>query len=262
MSKKIIAVANQKGGVGKTTTALNIAAGLRKVNKKVLLIDFDPQGNLSDYLGHEPDGELTIGELLQLTANGQKDLEICVRTNEEGIDYIPSNILLASADLFLSQVMCREQVLRKLLRNKAFEVYDYIIIDCLPSLGILLTNALAASTGVLIPVQTQKFAFDGLQQLEQIYMMVKDNINPELEIEGILLTMADHTNMSKAVAETLRERYDQKVFHCQISRSAEAVNSTYEQKSLMLKKGSKLGQEYQSVVSELLGREENVRDAD
>lgn len=255
MNRKIIAIANQKGGVGKTTTALNVAAGLVKTGKRVLAIDLDPQGNLTDYLGHQADELPTISELMQLSASGRVSevnaLE-CIRRNAEGIDYIPSNILLASADLFLAQVMCREQVLRKLLKDEVFAAYDYIIIDCLPSLGILLTNALVASTGVFIPVQTQKFAMDGLQQLEQSYALVKDNINPELTIEGILLTMTDNTNMSKAVEDALTERYGDKVLKTHIRRSVEATNSTYAQQSLITTKNSRLGLEYQAVVDEMM----------
>lgn len=258
MSKKVIAIANQKGGVGKTTTALNLAAGLVKAGKQVLAIDLDPQGNLTDYLAHQPDELPTISELLQQAAGNQMEdetVQSSIRQNEEGIYYIPSNILLSSADLFLAQVMCREQVLRKLLRSPAFDGYDYILIDCLPSLGILLTNALAASSSILIPVQAQKFALDGLQQLEQIYLMVRDNINPDLQIEGVLLTMADNTNMSKAVEDTLIARYGSKVYSTKIRRSVEATNSTYAQKSLVYTKGSRLGDEYNSVVAEILKEE-------
>ncbi len=253
---KIIAIANQKGGVGKTTTALNVAAGLVKAGKKVLVIDLDPQGNLTNYIGHDLDELPTISELLQQAASNQlkpESIQQSIRTNAEGIDYIPSNILLASADMFLSNVICREQVLRRLLKGDAFAAYDYILIDCLPSLGILLTNALTASNSVLIPVQAQKFALDGLEQLEQIYAMVKENINPTLEIEGVLLTMADNTNMSKAVESALTDRYGDKVYHSKIRRSVEATNSTYEQKSLIATKSSKLGAEYQAVVDEMLG---------
>lgn len=258
---KVIAIANQKGGVGKTTTALNIAAGMIKAGRKVLVIDLDPQGNLTDYIGHQADKLPTISELLQQAANNQLKavaVQQSIRTSAEGIDYIPSNILLASADLFLAQVMCREQVLRRLLRDAVFTPYDYILIDCLPSLGILLTNALTASDSVLIPVQAQKFALDGLQQLEQIYQMVKENINPNLEIEGVLLTMTDNTNMCKAVESALSDRYGNKVFHSKIRRSVEATNSTYEQKSLIATKKSKLGAEYREVVEELLKEDAGV----
>lgn len=256
MSKpKIISIANQKGGVGKTTTALNIAAGLVKVNKKVLLIDLDPQGNLSQYLGFEPDGKNTIGELMNNAVN-DVDLNVpeCIRTSTENIDYIPSAISLSSADFFLITAMNREQVLKMVLNDENLKHYDYIIIDCLPSLGILMINALAASNSVLIPVQAQKFALDGLDLLLNIYEKVKSNINKSLQIEGILITMADNTNMAKAVEETLNERFKDKVFSSKISRSVEATNSTYEQKSLISTKKSKLGQEYMSVTEELLNR--------
>ncbi|MBE6906850.1 MAG: ParA family protein [Ruminococcaceae bacterium] len=257
MSKtKVIAIANQKGGVGKTTTALNVAAGLVKAGKKVMVIDLDPQGNLTNYIGHEPDELPTISELLQQIAVNQLNSESIrqsIRTNVEAIDYIPSNILLGSADVFLANVVCREQVLRRLLRDDVFSTYDYILIDCLPGLGILLTNALSASTSVLIPVQAQKFAYDGLQQLEQIYTLVKENINPSLEIEGVLITLVENTTMARAVEDALIERYGDKVYRSKIRRLVEAPNSTYVRKSLIATKSSKLGAEYQAVVDEMLG---------
>ena len=252
---KIISVANQKGGVGKTTTALNIAAGLVKVEKRVLLIDFDPQGNLSQYLGYEPDDRPTIGDLMSRAVTGTATpLTDAIRRSPEGIDYIPSNISLSSADFFLITAMSREQVLKKVLSDPAVQAYDYVIIDCLPSLGILLVNALAASDSILIPVQAQKFALDGLDLLLGIYKMVKSNINPGLQIDGVLLTMADNTNMSKAVGAALADRFKEKVFGTRISRSVEATNSTYEQKSLVAKKSSRLGKEYLAVTSELIAR--------
>lgn len=256
MSKpKVIAIANQKGGVGKTTTALNIAAGLVKVEKKVLLVDLDPQGNLSQYLGFEPDGNPTVSELMSCAVSGNPlKASDCIRTSKENIDYIPSHITLSSADFFLITAMNREQVLKKVLSDEALSAYDYIIIDCLPSLGILLVNALAASDSVLIPVQAQKFALDGLDLLLDIYSMVKANINSLLEIEGVLITMADNTNMSKAVCAELAERFADKVFSTRISRSVEATNSTYEQKSLVATKSSRLGREYIAVTQELIDR--------
>lgn len=252
---KIISVANQKGGVGKTTTALNIAAGLTKSGKNVLLVDLDPQSNLSQYLGFEPDDGPTISDLM-IAAAGGKTLKAsaCIRTGGEGIDFIPSHISLSSADFFLISCMNREQVLKKILRDEALSVYDYILIDCLPSLGILLINALAASDSVLIPVQAQKFALDGLDLLLDIYNMVKTNINPALEIEGVLVTMADSTNMSHAVEDALTDRFKEKVFTTHISRSVEATNSTYAQQSLVSLKRSRLGKEYLAVAEELLER--------
>lgn len=256
MSKpKIIAIANQKGGVGKTTTALNIAAGLVKASKKVLVIDLDPQGNLSQYIGYEPDGKPTIGELMNNVVTGAiPNVGDCIRHSPEAIDYIPSNISLSSADFFLITAMSREQVLKKVLADGSLQQYDYILIDCLPSLGILLINALAASNSVLIPVQAQKFALDGLNLLLDIFKMVKGNINPSLQLEGVLITMADNTKMAKAVEEALQEQFAEKLFRTKISKSVEATNSTYEQKSLVAIRRSKLGQEYMSITEELIDR--------
>lgn len=255
----IISIANQKGGVGKTTTALNIAAGLVKVGKKVLCIDFDPQSNLSDYMGFESDGSITISDLMLGAVNNQTlNPTDAIRTNNEGINFIPSNINLSGAELFLAQAMFREQVLKKVLQHEDFQSYDYIIIDCLPSLGILLTNALIASNGIIIPVQAQKFALDGLDKLLEVYHLVKSNANSQLQIDGVLLTMAENTNMSKAVESRLKELFNGTMYDTKIRRSVEATNSTYEQRSLVASKNSKLGEEYINVVKEILVRENNT----
>lgn len=254
---KIIAIANQKGGVGKTTTAVNIAAGLVKKGKKSLGIDLDPQANMSEYLGYNNEALYNISDLMVAAANNNlssNQIENSIIHNGEGIDYIPSDIKLASADLFLSNVMCREQVLKRILKREEFSQYEYIIIDCLPSLGILLTNALAAADSIIIPVQTQKFALDGLVQLEQVYDMVKYNVNPDIEIDGVILTMVDNTNMSKAVELALENKYGEKLFVTRIHRRVEATNSTYDQKSLVSIQNSVLGAEYISLTQEILER--------
>ena len=231
MTRKIIAIANQKGGVGKTTTVVNIAAGLAEQGKKVLCIDLDPQGNLSDYLGYDFTGSKTMVDVLK----GQAKISECIVTaKRENIDYIPADISLATADMFLAQTMCREQILRKaLLSDEKTAEYDYILIDCLPSLGILVTNALAAADGVII----------------------KDNINPNLEICGILETMTDNTQMAQAVDKALKERYGGLVYETTISKRIEAANSTAEQKSLISKKNSVLGGQYRELVTEILSKE-------
>ncbi len=254
---KIIAIGNQKGGVGKTTTAVNMAAALAKRGKKVLGIDLDPQFNMSEYLGYEYNTIYSICDLMIATANNELSDEViaqCIVHNDEGIDYIPSNIKLASADLFLSNVMCREQILKRILKRKIFDQYDVILIDCLPSLGILLTNALAAADGLIIPVQAQKFALDGLRQLEQVYQMVKLNVNPELNIEGVILTMYDNTNMSKAVEAELEAKYGSTLYVTRIHKRIEAPNSTYVQKSLVSYENSVLGAEYIRVTDEFIER--------
>lgn len=253
---KITAIANQKGGVGKTTTCVNMAAGLVLEGKHVLCIDFDPQGNLSDYVGHIPDEAATITELMLATAQGRPQEPMdAVRHSAEGFDYIPADIRLSGAELFLSTAMFREQVLKRVLSAPSLLAYDYILVDCLPSLGVLLTNALIASDSLVIPLQAQKFALYGLDDLLNIYDTVRQQANPTLHIDGILLTMADNTNMSKAVEAQLRGRFPDLAYQTVISKSVEATNSTYDQRSLVNTCRSKLGVQYGDMVTEFLERE-------
>lgn len=251
---KIIAIANQKGGVGKTTTAMSLGAALAKRGKRVLLVDLDAQGSLSSYLGYDGSGS-TVYELL-LGSAAARD---CMRhVAAEKLDYIPATITLANADMVMVTAMNREMKLKRVLSDEAFGGYDYILIDCLPSLGILTVNAFAAASSVLIPVQAQKFAVDGMGDLLNTIRLVQEQLNPALKLEGILPTMVKHTNMSRAVMEKLREEYGSTVYQTAISDSAEAATSTYRQQSLVSYK-NKLGGEYELLADELLAWEVESR---
>lgn len=264
---KVFAIANQKGGVGKTTTTINLAAALALRGKRVLCINFDPQSNLSSCLRFEQDGRSTISELVlheaapMLAGNVSDTLTDCIRHGDEGIDYIPSSILLASADVFMAGTMMRETVLRRLLATLTPDAYDYVLVDCLPSLGILLTNALTAADGLLVPVQAQKLSADGLSQLMMVVQQCQQTTNPNLQVCGVLVTMADRTAMAAAVKDAVRELYGPLVFNVSISRSVTAANSTNQQHSLVKDAGrvaGKLGREYIALADEFLHRVEGV----
>lgn len=255
---QVIAIANQKGGVGKTTTTLNVAVELQKHGYRVLCVDFDHQANLSDYLGHEPDDKPTITHLMKAAVQNPAELSrllpAAIRTAREGVCYIPADIHFSTAEMFLAQAMFRERTLRTVLSSPAMPDFDYILIDCLPSLGILLTNALIASVGLIIPVQAQKFALDGLDALLSVCDLVRTQANAQLRVYGILLTMADNTKMSHYVEDELRKRFGETVFPTVIRRSVEATNSSAMRCSLVNTAGSRLGEQYTSVVQELLER--------
>jgi chromosome partitioning protein len=250
---KIISFANQKGGVGKTTTCMNIGAALSKKGYKVLLVDLDPQANLSSYLGYESDNLPDISTLMySVITNSPIDFSSAIHfSNVNNIDYIPSSLNLSSTELSLYNALSRETVLRRILKSEAFSDYDYILIDCLPSLGILFINALASSDSLVIPVQAQKFALDGLSALLGNYEQIKATINPEVKLQAVIATMVDNTNMAQAVVSALQQQFGELFLNNTIRRSVEATNSTYEQKALVLG-STNIGNDYITVTNELV----------
>ena len=236
---KIIAVANQKGGVGKTCTTLNLGVGLAEHNKSVLLVDLDAQANLTMSLGwNSPDeAEVTIATLLNKTANeaeiayGEGNLQC-----EEPVDLIPASIQLSGYEANLLNEFGRESVLKQYLQGVA-DQYDYILIDCQPSLNILTVNALVAADSVLIPTQPQYFSTAGLQMLFQTIHRVQRKLNPDLRIEGVLVTMMDRRPLfSRDLVEKLRENYGEyiRVFDTEIPTSIRMTESGAKGKSMSI----------------------------
>lgn len=214
---KIIAIANQKGGVGKTTTSVNLGASMATLGKRVLLVDIDPQGNTTSGVGvNKADVENCIYDILINEVNPQETIQ---ETRIEGLHIIPATIQLAGAEIELVSTISRELKLKKAL-NVVKANYDYIIIDCPPSLGILTINSLTAADSVIIPIQCEYYALEGLSQLLNTVRLVQKNLNPHLKIEGVLLTMLDaRTNLGIQVIEEVKKYFQEKVYRTIIPRN-------------------------------------------
>ncbi|MGI6569816.1 MAG: ParA family protein [Caldicoprobacterales bacterium] len=214
---RIIAVANQKGGVGKTTTNVNLSACLAALGKKVLTIDIDPQGNTTSGLG--VDKNRVEKSIYDVIINKVPVKEAVHRTNFENLDIIVSKIELAGAEIELVPMMARETILKRALEDIKDE-YDYIFIDCPPSLGLITINALTAADKLLVPIQCEYYALEGLTQLLSTFELVRKNLNPHLEIEGVVLTMFDsRTNLSIQVVDEVKKHFRNKVYTTIIPRN-------------------------------------------
>ena len=251
---KIISIANQKGGVGKTTTAVNLSAILAKKGKKILLIDADPQGNATSGLGINKKVKLSTYDLL---TGEEKAVDIILKTEIKNLSICPSNINLAGAEVQLVSMMSREQRLKEKLETVK-DKYDYIFIDCPPSLGLITLNAFTASDSVLIPVQCEYYALEGLGQLINTIEIVKRHLNKDLYIEGALLTMYDiRTNLSNQVVKEIKKYFNNKVYKTIIPRNVRVSEApsyglpitVYDPHSKGAKSYEKLGKEFLRVDS-------------
>ena len=252
---RIIAIANQKGGVGKTTTAINLSACLAERNQKVLVIDIDPQGNTTSGLGIDKDEqENTIYELM---ISDLKIKDAILETEFENLNLIPSNVNLSGAEIDLIGIEDREYV----LKNKVKEIrddYDYIILDCPPSLSMLTVNAMTTADTVLVPIQCEYYALEGLTQLIHTVNLVKERLNPTLELEGVVFTMFDsRTNLSLQVVENVKDNLHQTIYKTIIPRNVRLAEAPSHGKPINIYDTKSAGAEsYRQLAEEVMNRGE------
>jgi len=248
---KIVAIANQKGGVGKTTTAINLSACLAYLNKKTMLIDLDPQGNSTTGLGI--DKRNTSLSAYDIIINDKTVEDVVIPTVQNNLVICPSNINLAGAEVELVSQISRESRLADAL-EPVLSKYDYIMIDCPPSLGLLTLNALTAANTVLVPIQCEYFALEGLSQLMETIKIVQRRLNPSLSVEGVVLTMFDsRTNLSIEVAEEVRRHFSDRVYQTVIPRNVKLSEApSYGLPIVMYDKNSKGAEAYLNLAQEFI----------
>ncbi|WP_288980440.1 ParA family protein [uncultured Parvimonas sp.] len=253
---KIVTVGNQKGGVGKTTSTMNLGVALKELGKRVLLIDFDPQNSLSIYLNHDGDDRNTIDDLISKFLFKQTiNLTDYIKISEnDEIEYIPSSPYLSVVEKQMETRLAREMILNEILADDFFKQYDYILIDTSPSISTLMTNALATSTDIIIPVQSQYFTIESLRLVYNTIEQIKAHLNANLRVLGILPTMIENTVMSRMVLEHLKLEYKKDLFNTTISKSTIASESTAIKTSLV-KLNSKLGEQYLELAKEVINKE-------
>lgn len=251
---RIIAVANQKGGVGKTTTAINLSSCLAEKGKKVLAVDMDPQGNMTSGLGVDKNSvENTIYDLII----GESSVDEVLRKDiMKNLDIIPANIDLSAAEIELIDVEDKEYIVRNVIKDIK-DNYDYIIIDCPPSLSMLTINAMTTATSVLVPIQCEYYALEGLSQLIHTVDLVRDRLNPELEIEGVVFTMYDaRTNLSLQVVENVKDNLHQNIYKTIIPRNVRLAEApSYGQPITLYDPRSTGAEAYRLLAEEVINRE-------